>query len=76
MPMSAQARTRTGRISRSVLTIGTSTGTPVCAEPRTFAPGPQPTYSSSTRSRASKYACGPIQTLSPMTQRPSKRPWR
>src|SRR5262249_32011057 len=43
VPMSAHARTRTGLISRSVWTIGTSPGRPVCADPRTFAPGPQPT---------------------------------
>ncbi len=53
-PMSAQAPMRTGLISRSVWMIGTSAGTPVCVEPSTFAPGPQPTYSSITRSRASK----------------------
>ena len=42
VPMSAHAPMRTGLISRSVCTMGTSAGTPVCAEPSTFAPGPQP----------------------------------
>ncbi|EGE59475.1 hypothetical protein RHECNPAF_2190077 [Rhizobium etli CNPAF512] len=54
VPISASAPMRTGLISRSVRMIGTSSGNAVWVEPSTLAPGPHPTESSITRSRASK----------------------
>ena len=75
-PMSAQAPTRTGSIRRSVWMIGTSAGWPVCCEPSTLAPGPQPTCVLDHEVAGVEIALrSDPRCASPMTQRPSKRPW-
>ena len=53
-PTSAQSSTTTALISKSVSIIALSIGTPVWTDPKTVAPGPQPTRSPITKSRASR----------------------